>query len=617
MIVLKDKDKNSKIYIPRTKITNVTGGNNNTSDLTDYYTKKEVDELIDNVEVDLSNYYTKEEIDEIVENTTIPHLVINKDFNGYESGDFESVRQAIINKKPFSIYIPSVLGGYLTPNAVDTFGGQITLTYVYHTNGKTMYYGRCYLHTDNVNNSVESVSYATSTELLEKGTYTLLIDWKTETTSKFYGINTSTLKYYADNNRNIEINVKDGDVIYKGNNISFTEDGGAIFYTEKVVDGELYNVRWVLGYDDDWQENYIDSVTETKIVGGGDVDLSNYYTKTQSDNRFQPIGDYLTTIPSEYITESELNKKDFATNSDVTDELGKLESSLEGDINTKQDKLVSGTNIKTINGNSLLGSGDIVVEGGGSSNVVELTQAEYDALGDNVDADTLYLISDATISANYKTINGESILGEGNIEISGGTTDLSDYYTKTECDGKFQLKGNYLTSVPSEYVTETELNDAIDGLGGSDIPYVVIEYKNAMTLVVISGDLQTTLTAAKNKQPFLAYFYNTYNMYGMPKNLYPFTYVYVGDDGATLRYHTEVGSSHKDITVMCEYDTETQEYTLETLGTQQHNYLSSIPSEYVTETELETTLTNKDYATTTYVDTQIGNINTILENIIG
>jgi hypothetical protein len=35
--------------------------------------------------------------------------------------------------------------------------------------------------------------------------------------------------------------------------------------------------------------------------------------------------------------------------------------------NGKQDKLVSGTNIKTINGQSLLGSGDITVQGGGSS----------------------------------------------------------------------------------------------------------------------------------------------------------------------------------------------------------------------------------------------------------
>lgn len=34
----------------------------------------------------------------------------------------------------------------------------------------------------------------------------------------------------------------------------------------------------------------------------------------------------------------------------------------------------------------------------------------------------------------------------------------SDHYTKTESDNKYQTKGNYLTSVPSEYVTETELS---------------------------------------------------------------------------------------------------------------------------------------------------------------
>jgi hypothetical protein len=35
--------------------------------------------------------------------------------------------------------------------------------------------------------------------------------------------------------------------------------------------------------------------------------------------------------------------------------------------NGKQDKLVSGTNIKTINGTSILGSGDIIISGGGNS----------------------------------------------------------------------------------------------------------------------------------------------------------------------------------------------------------------------------------------------------------
>lgn len=39
--------------------------------------------------------------------------------------------------------------------------------------------------------------------------------------------------------------------------------------------------------------------------------------------------------------------------------------------NGKQDKLVSGTNIKTINNQSILGSGDIAISGGGSSDKVE------------------------------------------------------------------------------------------------------------------------------------------------------------------------------------------------------------------------------------------------------
>ena len=42
----------------------------------------------------------------------------------------------------------------------------------------------------------------------------------------------------------------------------------------------------------------------------------------------------------------------------------------------------------------------------------------------------------------------------------------TSYKTKTENDALYQPKGNYLTSIPSEYVTETEMNDAISNLGG-------------------------------------------------------------------------------------------------------------------------------------------------------
>lgn len=41
---------------------------------------------------------------------------------------------------------------------------------------------------------------------------------------------------------------------------------------------------------------------------------------------------------------------------------------------------------------------------------------------------------------NIKTINGESLLGEGNIVINGGGTDLSNYYTKQEIDERVVQK---------------------------------------------------------------------------------------------------------------------------------------------------------------------------------
>ena len=46
-------------------------------------------------------------------------------------------------------------------------------------------------------------------------------------------------------------------------------------------------------------------------------------------------------------------------------------STLSTELANKQDTLVSGTNIKTINGNSILGSGDITIQGGGGSSDID------------------------------------------------------------------------------------------------------------------------------------------------------------------------------------------------------------------------------------------------------
>lgn len=69
-------------------------------------------------------------------------------------------------------------------------------------------------------------------------------------------------------------------------------------------------------------------------------------------------------------------------------------------LETKQDVLVSGTNIKTVNGQSLLGSGDIEIQGGATE---EELAGKQDVL---------------VSGTNIKTVNGNSLLGAGDIEIS-------------------------------------------------------------------------------------------------------------------------------------------------------------------------------------------------------
>lgn len=109
-------------------------------------------------------------------------------------------------------------------------------------------------------------------------------------------------------------------------------------------------------------------------------------------------------------------------------------------LNNKQDTLVSGINIKTINNQSVLGSGNINIEGGsgtptdvqingssitssGTANIV--TEGVYDASTNKIatmsDMPDITGKQDALVSGtNIKTINNQSILGSGNINISGG-----------------------------------------------------------------------------------------------------------------------------------------------------------------------------------------------------
>jgi|GEM_PF-6404630 len=88
-------------------------------------------------------------------------------------------------------------------------------------------------------------------------------------------------------------------------------------------------------------------------------------------------------------------------------------------VNTKQDKLISGTTIKTIDGESILTGGDINI----SENISDVISAHNNAETGvhQTLVDSIANKQDTLVSGdNIKTINGESLLGSGDIEITSG-----------------------------------------------------------------------------------------------------------------------------------------------------------------------------------------------------
>lgn len=93
------------------------------------------------------------------------------------------------------------------------------------------------------------------------------------------------------------------------------------------------------------------------------------------------------------------------------------------DNTSYQAALVSGTNIKTVNGNSLLGSGDITINSGTWGFINGTLSSQTDLVS------ALSAKQDTLVSGtNIKTINGSTLLGSGNITITGGGGAANGYF---------------------------------------------------------------------------------------------------------------------------------------------------------------------------------------------
>ena len=109
-------------------------------------------------------------------------------------------------------------------------------------------------------------------------------------------------------------------------------------------------------------------------------------------------------------------------------------------IQGKQDKLVSGTNIKTVNNQSLLGSGNISIEGGGSAVVVD------DALSDTSENP----VQNKVITARITSI--ETSLGS-----KANASDIPTKVSQLENDSQYQTKTNLDTAL-ADYAKTSDVN---------------------------------------------------------------------------------------------------------------------------------------------------------------
>lgn len=407
--------------------------------------------------------------------------------------------------------------------------------------------------------------------------------------------------YFQDNGALVVINailVNNGNMTVKVTEVDLTNKG----YTKDEVDAKLADKQGVftpqapLAFNEDKSQLSVDLsgyqpvgdyalksdiptkvseltndsnfVTEAEVSG----DLAGKADKTYVDEQLatkQPVGDYATktelagkadsSVVESLSTQVATNTSDISIIKTKQEEDGDKIDSLDKEIATKQDLLVSGTNIKTINSQSLLGEGNIEIESGSNipflfinstthlsgdfaavknaianktpfeiyyvnilgygdiaapevcfvsgeniqatfhfeSTTANHTVVQTTITPTGVSADTSYhSYQEQLVSGtNIKTINGESILGEGNLEISGsgGTTDYTQLTNKPQInsvelsgnkslsDLGIQPAGNYIeagTGTQPQINTITVLTQSeYDGLSTKDpnTQYLIVE----------------------------------------------------------------------------------------------------------------------------------------------
>ena len=365
------------------------------------------------------------------------------------------------------------------------------------------------------------------------------------------------------------------------------------------------------------------------------TDLSSYVTKDYLSQQA-----YLQSIPSEYITESELNSilssyitgselngMGYVTNTQLNDTLGSYI--------TQEELSANGylTQHQSLDGYATQSYVQNYVSSYGGTKVVEVTQAQYDAMeqAGTLDPDVVYIITDAQpqnvvthteleamsyVTQEYLSNQGyitsipDEYITQTELSANGYLTSIpSEYITDTELSGmgyltQAQLSSNgYLTSIPSEYVTQTQLSangyltssSLTDYATKSYVENYVASYAGSGSVVSCTqaqydawqqaGTLeQDTIYVITDSNPHdLSYYVEKTELYAMSYATQTYVADYVSEHAGPVDLtayvtHDELNQAGYLTSIPSEYITQTE--------LSANGYLTSIPSQYITETEL-------------------------------
>jgi hypothetical protein len=320
-------------------------------DLTEYYTKTEVNELIENIDIpetDLTGYATEEYVDAAVKSVEVDESKFaSKDHShSYSSltgkpvipsieglASEEYVDEAVKNVKPdltgyaTEKYVDDAIAGIEIPEAeptdlsnyytkeetyskteVDDLINNIEIPEGGGGAGTPLYQHTVYVGADlmNMGRLDPSVYVTFVCDKEDQFTFESFANYL-QTTESELAISGTVFSSNSNKAEYIPLDFIKGSSKENTVIVSYRTASTTSTDTPKFTEISITAAQAV-GFNDT-----VVCVGTASVSGGGDADLSNYYTKAEVDNLIPDTSSFITEVPAEYITETELNSKGYLT----------------------------------------------------------------------------------------------------------------------------------------------------------------------------------------------------------------------------------------------------------------------------------------------------------------